>query len=112
MTEFAVRLLGDLEELDWPESIKDMHRNSIGRSEGAEVTFTVAGHDADFRVFTTRPDTLFGATYAVLAPEHELVQQITTDEQRDAVNARSEEQTSELQSCVPFVCSNLIACKI
>src|SRR5690625_4154975 len=87
ITEYADRLLEDLEELDWPESIKDMQRNWIGRSEGAEVTFQIVDSDKEFDVFTTRPDPLFGATYAVLSPEHELVQQITTDEQRDAVNA-------------------------
>src|SRR5690606_31040332 len=79
------RLLDDLEELDWPESIKDMQRNWIGRSEGAEVTFPIEGFDESFTVFTTRPDTLFGATYAVLAPEHPLVEKITTTEQKDAV---------------------------
>ncbi|KZO01389.1 leucine--tRNA ligase [Bacillus badius] len=87
ITEYADRLLDDLEELDWPESIKDMQRNWIGRSEGAEVTFTIDGHEETFTVFTTRPDTLFGATYAVLAPEHPFVAQITTDEQKDAVAA-------------------------
>lgn len=87
ITEYADRLLDDLEELDWPESIKDMQRNWIGRSEGAEVTFTIDGHEKTFTVFTTRPDTLFGATYAVLAPEHPFVAQITTDEQKDAVAA-------------------------
>ncbi|MGC8228846.1 leucine--tRNA ligase [Pseudobacillus badius] len=87
ITEYADRLLDDLEELDWPESIKDMQRNWIGRSEGAEVTFTIDGHKETFTVFTTRPDTLFGATYAVLAPEHPFVAQITTDEQKDAVAA-------------------------
>ncbi|EIJ79321.1 leucyl-tRNA synthetase [Bacillus methanolicus PB1] len=85
ITAYADRLLEDLEELDWPESIKEMQRNWIGRSEGAEITFKIEGHDGTFTVFTTRPDTLFGATYAVLAPEHSLVKQITTDSQRDAV---------------------------
>lgn len=87
ITEYADRLLEDLEELDWPESLKDMQRNWIGRSEGAEVTFAINGMDETFTVFTTRPDTLFGATYAVLAPEHSLVAKITTDEQREAVEA-------------------------
>jgi len=91
ITEYADRLLEDLEELDWPESIKDMQRNWIGRSEGADVTFKVAGHEKEFEVFTTRPDTLFGATYAVLAPEHPFVNEITTDEQRAAVDAYLEE---------------------
>ena len=87
ITAYADRLIDDLEELDWPESIKDMQRNWIGRSVGANVTFKVAESDKDFTVFTTRPDTLFGATYAVLAPELDLVQAITTDEQRAAVEA-------------------------
>src|SRR5699024_2428206 len=91
ITEYADRLLDDLEDLDWPESIKDMQRNWIGRSEGAEVGFDIANHDGEFRVFTTRPDTLFGATYAVLAPEHELVEQIVTEDQRAAVEAYIEE---------------------
>ncbi|NMA90854.1 MAG: leucine--tRNA ligase [Amphibacillus sp.] len=85
ITAYADRLLEDLDELDWPESIKEMQRNWIGRSEGANVTFEVAGQDKTFTVFTTRPDTLFGATYAVLAPEHSLVSQITTPEQKEAV---------------------------
>jgi leucyl-tRNA synthetase len=87
ITEYADRLLEDLEELDWPESIKEMQRNWIGRSEGAEIHFTVDGTDDTFTVFTTRPDTLFGATYAVLAPEHPLVDKITTSEQKEAVEA-------------------------
>ena len=91
ITEYADRLLEDLEELDWPESIKDMQRNWIGRSEGAEVTFTIADSNKEFQVFTTRPDTLFGATYAVLSPEHPFVKDITTDEQRKAVEAYVEE---------------------
>ncbi|MFD2922785.1 leucine--tRNA ligase [Halobacillus naozhouensis] len=85
ITAYADRLLDDLEELDWPESIKDMQRNWIGKSEGAEVSFDIAGHGTSFGVFTTRPDTLFGATYAVLAPEHPLVDVIVTDEQQEAV---------------------------
>ncbi len=85
ITAYADRLIDDLEEVDWPESIKDMQRNWIGRSEGAEVTFDIDGTDQNFTVFTTRPDTLFGATYCVLAPEHKLVEQITTAEQRQAV---------------------------
>ncbi len=85
ITAYADRLIDDLEEVDWPESIKDMQRNWIGRSEGAEVTFDIDGTEQNFTVFTTRPDTLFGATYCVLAPEHKLVEQITTAEQRQAV---------------------------
>ncbi|MFB9759983.1 leucine--tRNA ligase [Ectobacillus funiculus] len=87
ITAYADRLLEDLEELDWPESLKDMQRNWIGRSEGAEVNFGVDGAEEQFTVFTTRPDTLFGATYAVLAPEHVLVEKITTAEQKEAVAA-------------------------
>ena len=87
ITAYADRLLDDLEELDWPESLKEMQRNWIGRSEGAQVKFTVDGTEASFEVFTTRPDTLFGATYCVLAPEHKLVGDITTPEQKDAVEA-------------------------
>lgn len=85
ITAYADRLLDDLEELDWPESIKDQQRNWIGRSEGAEVKFTIAGHDKEINVFTTRPDTLFGATYVVLAPEHPYVQEIVSEDQREAV---------------------------
>ncbi|MEH7384170.1 leucine--tRNA ligase [Bacillus sp. JJ1521] len=85
ITAYAERLLEDLEELDWPESLKEMQRNWIGRSEGAHVTFKIDGHDDTFTVFTTRPDTLFGATYAVLAPEHPFVDKITTPEQKEAV---------------------------
>lgn len=87
ITAYGDRLLEDLEELDWPESLKEMQRNWIGRSEGAEVTFSIEGHEETFTVFTTRPDTLFGATYAVLAPEHAFVDKITTTEQRAAVEA-------------------------
>ncbi|MCM3692042.1 leucine--tRNA ligase [Neobacillus niacini] len=87
ITAYGDRLLEDLEELDWPESLKEMQRNWIGRSEGAEVTFNIEGHEETFTVFTTRPDTLFGATYAVLAPEHSFVNKITTTEQREAVEA-------------------------
>ncbi|MEF7610321.1 leucine--tRNA ligase [Enterococcus casseliflavus] len=95
ITAFADRLLDDLEEVDWPESIKEMQRNWIGRSVGANVTFKVAGMEKDFTVFTTRPDTLFGATYAVLAPEHELVAQITTPEQKAAIDAYVEEASKK-----------------
>ncbi len=87
ITQYAERLLSDLEDLDWPESIKEMQRNWIGRSEGALVKFGIADRDEQFTVFTTRPDTLFGATYAVLAPEHPLAARVTTDEKRDAVES-------------------------
>lgn len=85
ITNYADRLLEDLEDLDWPESLKDMQRNWIGKSEGAELEFQVANTEHSFRAFTTRPDTIFGATYAVLAPEHKLVATITTPEQKQAV---------------------------
>lgn len=92
ITAYADRLLEDLEDLDWPEHIKQMQREWIGRSYGAEVTFKVGG-DRSFTVFTTRPDTLFGATFCVLAPEHPLVGPITTPEREEAVAAYVE-QTS------------------
>lgn len=84
--KFAERLLEGLDELDWPESTKEIQRNWIGKSVGAEITFKVDGfEDAEFTVFTTRADTLFGATYCVLAPEHKLVEKITTSSQKEAV---------------------------
>ena len=83
--KYADILLEGLDEIDWPESTKEIQRNWIGRSEGAEVKFKVANTDLDFTVFTTRPDTLFGATYCVLAPELDLVNKITTTEQKEAV---------------------------
>ena len=115
ITSYAERLLADLEPLDWPEPIKEMQRNWIGRSEGAEVDFLIcpADHDASsverwfndreqhgwpqepdaltIRVYTTRPDTLFGATYMVLAPEHPLVDRVTTPEQKSAVSTYREQ---------------------
>ena len=99
ITAFADALLEGLDDLDWPTSTKEMQRNWIGRSEGAEVDFPIVGRDTPLRVFTTRPDTLFGATYMVLAPEHELVPQIVSDEQRAAVEAYCEEAShkSELE---------------
>ncbi len=86
ITAYADRLLNDLESLDWPDSVKAMQREWIGRSEGAEVNFKVAGDGgSDFTVFTTRPDTLFGASFCVLSPEHPLLADITTAEQASAV---------------------------
>ena len=85
ITKYAQRLIDELEPLEWPESIKALQRNWIGRSEGAEVTFEVEGNE--ITVFTTRPDTLFGATYMVLAPEHPLVSTITSAPQKEAVEA-------------------------
>ncbi len=85
ITRYADRLLEDLAEVDWPESTLAMQRNWIGRSEGAEVAFPLAAGGGEIRVFTTRPDTLFGATYMVLAPEHPLVARLTTPDQAGAV---------------------------
>ena len=87
ITAYAERLLEDLELVDWPESIKDMQRNWIGKSVGANVVFSVQDTNEEFTVFTTRPDTLFGATYCVLAPELELVEKITTPKQEADVKA-------------------------
>ena len=87
ITAYADRLLDDLEEVDWPEHIKDMQRNWIGKSEGAEITFGIKDSAESFTVFTTRPDTIYGATYAVLAPESDLVDKITSAEQKEAVDA-------------------------
>ena len=85
ITAYAERLLNELEDLDWPEGIKLLQRNWIGRSEGALIRFAISGVDAVIEVFTTRPDTLYGATYMVLAPEHPLVDLIVTEEQWPAV---------------------------
>lgn len=87
ITAYADRLIQDLDELDWPESLKEIQRNWIGKSEGAKVKFAVDGSDQAFEIFTTRPDTLFGCTYVVLAPEHPIVAQIVSDKQREAVEA-------------------------
>ncbi len=85
ITDYAEQLLDDLDELDWPESTKEMQRNWIGRSIGAEIEFQIVGHEESLRVFTTRPDTLFGATYMVLAPEHHLTEELTTGENKNRV---------------------------
>lgn len=85
ITDYAEKLLKDLDELDWPESLKSMQRNWIGKSEGAEVTFKVQGLEKEFTVFTTRPDTLFGVTYCVLSPEHKLVKEITSENKKEEV---------------------------
>ncbi|HAX73574.1 MAG TPA: leucine--tRNA ligase, partial [Firmicutes bacterium] len=90
ITHYAERLLQDLDTLDWPESLKEMQRNWIGKSEGALINFKVDGRDSSFDVFTTRPDTVFGVSYVVLAPEHALVDEITTDACREAVKAYQE----------------------
>ena len=81
ITEYADELLDGLEKIDWPEKTKLMQKNWIGKSYGTEIKFKIDGYDEEFSVFTTRPDTLFGATYAVLAPEHDLVEKITSEEQ-------------------------------
>ncbi len=109
ITEYADRLLEDLDDIDWPEHLKEMQRNWIGKSKGAEVDFkvdpqTADGLEANIRVFTTRPDTLFGATYMVLSPEHPLVDDLTSEEHKLDVEAykkeaamKSELQRTELQ---------------
>jgi leucyl-tRNA synthetase len=100
ITQYADELLKGLDDLDWPNSTKEMQRNWIGRSEGAEIDFAVDGHPGvTLRVFTTRPDTLFGATYMVLAPEHELVARLTSAGQRSRVDAYREQagRKSELE---------------
>ncbi len=116
ITAFAERLLADLDTIDWSDSLKEMQRNWIGRSEGAEVDFQVDGHAEKIRVFTTRPDTLFGATYMVLSPEHKLVDQIVPDEWPDRVpdawkrgvpdERASSDQDAELavKRAAPFGC--------
>lgn len=94
ITDYAERLLNDLRELDWPQKVLTMQANWIGKSYGAEVIFKVKGHDDELTIYTTRPDTLFGATYMVLAPEHPLVSTITTDEYRQAVEKYVEKARS------------------
>jgi leucyl-tRNA synthetase len=91
ITDYADRLLEGLDDVDWPQDTEKKQRDWIGRSTGAEVVFKVAGSGEELPIFTTRPDTLFGCTYMVLAPEHPLVAQITTDDQRAAVDAYVEE---------------------
>ncbi len=86
ITAYAERLLDGLDNIDWSESLKEIQRNWIGRSEGASMIFDVMGHDDKIEVFTTRPDTIFGSTFMVLAPEHELVAKITTPEYKKAVD--------------------------
>ncbi|MGD8808159.1 MAG: leucine--tRNA ligase [Gammaproteobacteria bacterium] len=117
ITEYADALLSGLDELDWPNSTKEMQRNWIGRSEGAEVDFPLA-HDPDkkIRVYTTRPDTLFGATYMVLAPELDLVDEVTTEEARSRVEEyraaaarKSELERTELQKAKTGVFTGAMA---
>ena len=98
ITEYADRLLEDLDELDWPESIKDMQRNWIGRSEGARVSFNVENTNDTIDVFTTRPDTIYGTTFLVLSPEHALVNEITTDDKKKWLNSiKKKHQKSDLE---------------
>jgi len=99
ITAYAQRLLDDLQTIDWPEPMKTIQTNWMGRSEGAQMFFDLDGHDEQLEIYTTRPDTIFGATYMVLAPEHPLVDKITTDDRRAAVteyleytNSRSERE--------------------
>lgn len=87
ITAYADRLLDDLDELDWPEGIKTMQRNWIGRSAGAEITFAIDGSKELLTVYTTRPETIWGATFIVLSPEHPLASTITAPAQRGAVDA-------------------------
>jgi len=95
ITEYAERLLDDLELCDWPESTKEMQKNWIGKSEGANVIFKIDNHNLEFTVFTTRCDTLFGATYCVFAPEHEYIDIITTPENKSAVEEYREQCISK-----------------
>ena len=95
ITEYADRLLEDLDELDWPESIKDMQRNWIGRSEGARVSFEIENKDASIDVFTTRPDTIYGTTFLVLSPEHSLVNEITSEDKLEAVKKYQEDSSKK-----------------
>lgn len=96
ITEYADRLLEDLDELDWPESIKDMQRNWIGRSEGAKVTFKIEKSDQNIEVFTTRPDTIYGTSFLVLSPEHPLVNEITTSDKEQEVKMYQNEASKNL----------------
>ena len=91
ITEYAESLLDGLDELDWPENIKELQKNWIGKSEGVELGFNIDGHKDTINVYTTRPDTLFGASYMVLAPEHTLIHSIVTEEQRSKVEAYIED---------------------
>lgn len=95
ITEYADQLLADLDDLDWPESLKDMQRNWIGRSEGAKVSFDVDNTEGKVEVFTTRPDTIYGASFLVLSPEHALVDSITTDEYKEKVKAYQTEASKK-----------------
>ncbi|MCL4134014.1 UNVERIFIED_CONTAM: hypothetical protein GTU68_030498, partial [Idotea baltica] len=116
ITAYADRLLDDIDTIDWSESLKTIQSNWIGRSRGARVQFKIANHSASIEIFTTRPDTIFGATYMVLAPEHDLVSQLTTPDQKSEVeayltyvNARSEvERMAEKETTGVFIGSYVI----
>jgi leucyl-tRNA synthetase len=95
ITAYADRLMTDLDLVDWPESLKKLQRNWIGRSEGARVHFPIEGHQETITVFTTRPDTLFGATYMVLSPDHPYLSKLTTDEQRSAIERYKKETAAK-----------------
>src|SRR5699024_8845841 len=99
ITAYAERLLEDLDAVDWPESIKEMQRNWIGKSEGASVEFRVVDSGIEVEPYTTRPDTLYGTTYVVIAPEHKLLTDIVADSHKDKVNAyvKEVETKSELE---------------
>src|ERR671937_428463 len=100
ITDYAQALLDDLDTVEWPESIKNRQRNWIGRSEGAEIIFRIEGLGEDVAVFTTRPDTLYGATFFVLAPEHELVARIDSQQVRDYVRRTAAKRTAERAAAV------------
>lgn len=100
VSAYAQRLLDGLDTIDWTESLKETQKNWIGRSEGAEIEFKVKDSDLEFTIFTTRADTMFGVTFMVLAPESELVQQLTTDTQKDEVNAYLERTKNVLNANV------------
>ena len=87
VTAYAERLLKGLDEVEWSESLKEIQRNWIGRSEGASVFFPIEGDNRSFEIFTTSPDTIFGVTFMVLCPEHEMIAEITTPEQKAEVEA-------------------------
>ena len=95
ITKYAESLLAGLDDLDWPENVKELQRNWIGRSEGANVNFKLPNINKDITVYTTRPDTLFGATYMVLAPEHPLVEELVADDQKEAVEVYCQEASKK-----------------
>jgi len=98
ITAYAERLLKDLDQLDWPKSTIEMQKNWIGKSEGAEIYFPVKGFEEKIKVFTTRPDTIYGATYLVIAPEHPIAEKITTEEKKNEVKKYIEKALAETES--------------